>query len=345
MKRILVPASTIWLAAFVLVHCVMSNAHSQTITAVSNSEAQLGQKLYREGKYAEALVSLKKAIKVNGKDGDAWYYLAATSLQLNDFKNATKGFESACKLQPNSVRPRSGLALTLLLRNKLKDALKEAQRAVALDPNFAEAHVVLGFCYLHMGAKEKALDEADRAIIANTKFADAYLLRSQALAQFTGGVLMQPASELPEDRVNRYQGAVDALEKYLQLAPASVERQRWSEQLGALKFHLAMSSRKTREENDVYSGKDVNTKARLTAKPEPQYTEIARSNNVEGTVILRALFAADGNVKYIIVIQGLPDGLTWQAIRAAQKIKFIPATLEGRPVSMFMQLEYNFNLY
>jgi tetratricopeptide (TPR) repeat protein len=232
-----------------------------------------------------------------------------------------------------------------LLRNKLKDAFKEAQRAVALDSNYAQAHVVLGVCHLHMGEREKALDEADRAIVLKMDFADAYLLRSQALVKFTSGVLVPGKFANPEDRTNSYQYAADALEKYLQLAPASVEKQGWSKQLEALKFHLAMGSRKTREENDVYTSKEVTSKVRLTSKPEPEYTDLARSNQVEGTVILRAVFAADGTVKHIIVVDGLPDGLTWQSVRAAQRIKFVPATLDGRPVSMVLQLEYNFYLY
>jgi hypothetical protein len=45
------------------------------------------------------------------------------------------------------------------------------------------------------------------------------------------------------------------------------------------------------------------------------------------------------------VVQGLPDGLTERAIEAARKIKFVPASKEGKYVSMWMQLEYNFNLY
>jgi hypothetical protein len=45
------------------------------------------------------------------------------------------------------------------------------------------------------------------------------------------------------------------------------------------------------------------------------------------------------------IVARLPDGLTWQAVRAAKQIKFIPATVNAWPVSMFMQLEYNFNLY
>jgi hypothetical protein len=38
-------------------------------------------------------------------------------------------------------------------------------------------------------------------------------------------------------------------------------------------------------------------------------------------------------------------GLTEQAIKAARRIKFIPATKDGQPVSTYIQLEYNFNLF
>jgi outer membrane biosynthesis protein TonB len=48
-------------------------------------------------------------------------------------------------------------------------------------------------------------------------------------------------------------------------------------------------------------------------------------------------------VTNIRVVTGLPDGLTEQAIEAAKKIKFIPATRNGRPVSMWFQLEFNFS--
>jgi TonB family protein len=95
----------------------------------------------------------------------------------------------------------------------------------------------------------------------------------------------------------------------------------------------------------VYSGKEVSTKARILSKPEPRYTEEARKDQLTGTIILRAIFAANGRVVGIRAVSSLPDGLTESAIRAARGIKFIPATKDGHPVSMFMQLEYNFNLY
>jgi TonB family protein len=97
--------------------------------------------------------------------------------------------------------------------------------------------------------------------------------------------------------------------------------------------------------NRVYSGKDVSSKARVLSKPEPQYTEEARKNQVTGTVVLRAVFTSGGQVTGIKAVSGLPYGLTERAIAAARQIKFVPATKDGRPVSMYIQLEYNFNLY
>lgn len=97
--------------------------------------------------------------------------------------------------------------------------------------------------------------------------------------------------------------------------------------------------------NKVFSGKDVSSKARVLSKPEPQYTEEARKNQVTGTVVLRAVFTSGGQVTNIRAVSGLPYGLTERAIAAARQIKFVPATKDGRQVSMYIQLEYNFNLY
>lgn len=86
-------------------------------------------------------------------------------------------------------------------------------------------------------------------------------------------------------------------------------------------------------------------RARVLSKPEPQYTEDARRNQVTGTVVLRVVFASSGEVEQIRAMRSLPFGLTERAIAAARQIRFEPAKRDGRPVSVSMQLEYNFNLY
>src|SRR5437763_7713825 len=95
----------------------------------------------------------------------------------------------------------------------------------------------------------------------------------------------------------------------------------------------------------TFNPKDVNVKARILSRPEPQYTEEARKNQVSGTVVLRAVFSSSGQVTNIRAVSSLPYGLTERAIAAAREIRFSPAMKDGRAVSQYIQIEYNFNLY
>lgn len=95
----------------------------------------------------------------------------------------------------------------------------------------------------------------------------------------------------------------------------------------------------------LYERKELDQMVRLLEKREPIYTEKARNAQVVGTVVLKAVFTGDGRVVNIRVVQPLPYGLTEQAIEAARTIKFHPARKNGKPVSMWLQLEYNFDLF
>jgi TonB family protein len=101
----------------------------------------------------------------------------------------------------------------------------------------------------------------------------------------------------------------------------------------------------TNSADSVHKASEVQVRARVIKTPEPKYTKDAKKHKIEGTVILRCVFRSSGEVTDISVIQSLPDGLTERAIEAAKKIKFKPAVKDGHAVSMWMQLEYNFNLY
>jgi len=90
---------------------------------------------------------------------------------------------------------------------------------------------------------------------------------------------------------------------------------------------------------------EVTQKARILSKPEPQYTEEARRNQISGTVVLKAVFSSSGQVTNIRAVSSLPYGLTEKAIAAARQIRFSPAQKDGRAVSQYIQIEYNFNLY
>lgn len=98
--------------------------------------------------------------------------------------------------------------------------------------------------------------------------------------------------------------------------------------------------RKEGESDSVHGGK-----LQILSKPRPGYTEAARSENIQGSVVLRVTFLASGQIGEVTPVKTLPNGLTEQAIAAAKEIRFEPASDNGRPVSVTKQVEYTFSIY
>jgi len=67
-------------------------------------------------------------------------------------------------------------------------------------------------------------------------------------------------------------------------------------------------------------------------RPVPFVTPEARENKVEGDVILRATFTADGAITDIEVVNGV-DFMTESAIESLKHSTFRPATVNGLPIT------------
>lgn len=89
----------------------------------------------------------------------------------------------------------------------------------------------------------------------------------------------------------------------------------------------------------------VTSALQITSKPRPGYTDAARQNNIQGTVILRVTFLGSGQIGSISTVKGLPNGLTEQAIAAARRISFIPKKIDGIGQTVTRQIEYTFSIY
>lgn len=93
---------------------------------------------------------------------------------------------------------------------------------------------------------------------------------------------------------------------------------------------------------EVFSPRDVTTRAQILSKPNPGYTLEARRNGTSGRVQLRLLLSSAGKISTVKVLKGLPDGLTESAVKAACQIRFKPAIKDGNPVSQHLIVEYGF---
>jgi TonB family protein len=100
------------------------------------------------------------------------------------------------------------------------------------------------------------------------------------------------------------------------------------------------------EANFSTPAKPVKTEPlRILSKPRANYTNAARINEVEGTIRVRITFLSTGEIGSVTPVSGLPYGLTEEAIAAARRIKFQPATRDGLSVSVTKIVEYSFSMF
>lgn len=87
------------------------------------------------------------------------------------------------------------------------------------------------------------------------------------------------------------------------------------------------------------------TSLKVVFQPRANYTDDARQNNIMGVVRLKVTLLANGSIGSVSVVNGLPFGLTEQAIVAARKIVFIPASSDSVNKNVSKTFEYRFTLY
>jgi TonB family protein len=74
------------------------------------------------------------------------------------------------------------------------------------------------------------------------------------------------------------------------------------------------------------------------------YTDEARNKKVTGIITMRLLVGADGTVKRVKIVTGLPDGMSQSARRTAYELRFEPAMKDGVPVGFWTPIHMEFNL-
>jgi len=79
--------------------------------------------------------------------------------------------------------------------------------------------------------------------------------------------------------------------------------------------------------------------------PDPDYSEEARKAKYQGTCVLYVIVGSDGRPRDIRVSRTLGLGLDEKAIEAVKTWRFEPATKDGKPVSVAINIEVSFHLY
>lgn len=83
----------------------------------------------------------------------------------------------------------------------------------------------------------------------------------------------------------------------------------------------------------------------VTYSPDPQYTEAARKAKLSGTVIVGLIVDSNGVPQNVHITKGLASDLDEKAVEAVQQYRFNPATKNGEPVPVALNVAVNFQIF
>jgi tetratricopeptide (TPR) repeat protein len=222
------------------------------------------------------------------------------------------------------------LGISLYERKEYQQSSQALERAVKIRKDDLTAWHYLGLALEELGLNKDAINAHQKA---------AKLGGSLVMSTMKGRANWMSA--LSHDNAQLIQAAVSA-DRYIRLSsPKSSQLDEWGERAMSLRELAELASSHGFLIN-LYTGKEVQTKAHVLDVPAPEY---GPENQMQPTtVVLRGVFTADGHVRGVFPLDSDQfQGFGVACIKAARKIRFTPALKDGKPVSMYMEFQYNFN--
>lgn len=104
------------------------------------------------------------------------------------------------------------------------------------------------------------------------------------------------------------------------------------------------SPSKAIEKDGIYRVTGPVLPPKLIHAPTPKYTAAARRARLEGRCILQLVVDTKGKPQNIRVKKSLDKGLDANAVKAARKYRFQPATMNGKPVPVEINVVVDFHM-
>jgi TonB family protein len=302
------------------------------------------------------------------------YVDAMDALRQADYKRAADHFRQAIAERPSMVSAHYYLGLSLYKQEAYGEALDAYQELVRLDPNNILAHYQIAKIHLMNNDYSPAVEEYRWLKSLSEKKSDAPAeVRGKLMPdkfgepigdwqkQYAGELAQYLLDLIPRETAEQFQLPASQIVYAPPLVPSTCLKPASRPSApGDLNQKPPASGGVPTPPSKPSASGDSNQKIRLGSSVEPmsqnlrptilyrekaKYTEVGRINAVQGTVALSVVFSQEGTITDIRVTRCLPDGLTQNAIAAAQAIRFNPAVKNGTPVSVRGTLEFSFNVY
>ena len=136
-------------------------------------------KLMDSAKYKDAIVLLKKAVKIKPDYYEAFNKMALAKLKTEDYKGAEKDLQAALKIFPDNFESQKTMGILYYETKKYKEAKATLDSAAALNSDDAELFYYQAKLMYDGKAYKNALDACARALDLNAKYIDVIFLKGE----------------------------------------------------------------------------------------------------------------------------------------------------------------------
>lgn len=161
------------------------------------------QKYFDQGRYKEARLELKNAVKIDSRFAPGYALLGRCFLELGEWPQAYAHLSKAVELDPLLTRVQTDLGLLFFRSNELKRAENKAGLVLEQDPDDEDARLLLAMIQDRRGETDQAESGLEQLIAQNPKLERAYLLLAQVREAAAAEVLSRGLKEVPESRLLR----------------------------------------------------------------------------------------------------------------------------------------------
>ena len=123
--------------------------------------------LSEQGKSAEAVEQMQKAVKLSPKDAALWYLLGLGQVENNDEPGALESFTEALKIEPKDVRMLFNRALLNERVGKFEAAVFDLENASKIEPNNADFPYTIAVFYYQRNDLKNAAKYSKEALKIN----------------------------------------------------------------------------------------------------------------------------------------------------------------------------------
>lgn len=300
------------LPAILFLAVIATPGRAQEDLAQAEYHYKLGRKLYRKGQTEQAIEELYTALSVNETYYDAQLLLARSLLDAQRPREAVGMLRGVDAVERGKVSYHKMLGQAYYHSNRLREASQSLSYAIAEatreDP---ELHYYLGLVELRRGNTRQAISEARLTLELAPRYWAARKLLSDAYLNNKDTAL-----------------AAEQLALYLRSVRDRDEAAQLRKRLKAIE-----SLSRAKSEGSV---ENTFIPPQIHRVPRARYTDEARRNRIEGKVKVEVLLGGDGQIRQVIVTQGLGFGLDEQAVLAAKGIEYTPGTNNEKPVSVWL---------